>query len=123
DSNRALALFADPEFKQGNLDNYVSWMLYKGDALVRLSRLNEAYIYYYQVKSEFQDEWNARELSQFAARLGRVRYQQHNYHDAIQYYQEAFALIKRHLETESPDRKSTRLNSSHVKISYAVFCL
>src|SRR5690606_41277359 len=25
--------------------------------------------------------------------------------------------------TESTDRKSTRLNSSHVKISYAVFCL
>src|SRR5690606_40877779 len=25
--------------------------------------------------------------------------------------------------TVSPDRKSTRLNSSHVKISYAVFCL
>src|SRR5690606_40060913 len=24
---------------------------------------------------------------------------------------------------ELPDRKSTRLNSSHVKISYAVFCL
>src|SRR5690606_39379165 len=24
---------------------------------------------------------------------------------------------------EEPDRKSTRLNSSHVKISYAVFCL
>src|SRR5690606_42143350 len=24
---------------------------------------------------------------------------------------------------EKPDRKSTRLNSSHVKISYAVFCL
>src|SRR5207302_7047481 len=26
-------------------------------------------------------------------------------------------------ETEQVDRKSTRLNSSHVKISYAVFCL
>src|SRR5690606_39899986 len=26
-------------------------------------------------------------------------------------------------EAESQDRKSTRLNSSHVKISYAVFCL
>src|SRR5690606_29853333 len=26
-------------------------------------------------------------------------------------------------EKESKDRKSTRLNSSHVKISYAVFCL
>src|SRR5690606_39800597 len=25
--------------------------------------------------------------------------------------------------TSPPDRKSTRLNSSHVKISYAVFCL
>src|SRR5690606_40756530 len=24
---------------------------------------------------------------------------------------------------KAPDRKSTRLNSSHVKISYAVFCL
>src|SRR5690606_41135997 len=27
------------------------------------------------------------------------------------------------LEDEDQDRKSTRLNSSHVKISYAVFCL
>src|SRR3712207_8538655 len=26
-------------------------------------------------------------------------------------------------ETPSPDRKSTRLNSSHANISYAVFCL
>src|SRR5690606_41348760 len=28
-----------------------------------------------------------------------------------------------HSNVESIDRKSTRLNSSHVKISYAVFCL
>src|SRR5204862_666816 len=28
-----------------------------------------------------------------------------------------------HVEGEVPDRKSTRLNSSHVEISYAVFCL
>src|SRR5690606_42124409 len=26
------------------------------------------------------------------------------------------------IQTVRPDRKSTRLNSSHVKISYAVFC-
>src|SRR5690554_7471137 len=26
-------------------------------------------------------------------------------------------------EASQPDRKSTRLNSSHVRISYAVFCL
>src|SRR3712207_7017062 len=28
-----------------------------------------------------------------------------------------------HLELEDGDRKSTRLNSSHANISYAVFCL
>src|SRR5690554_7677461 len=37
-------------------------------------------------------------------------------------------LIKEMLENDRPgcrarDRKSTRLNSSHVRISYAVFCL
>src|SRR5690606_42133089 len=32
-----------------------------------------------------------------------------------------FAVPK--LKEVKPDRKSTRLNSSHVKISYAVFCL
>src|SRR5436305_11645879 len=32
-------------------------------------------------------------------------------------------LIHRAPATTQPDRKSTRLNSSHVRISYAVFCL
>src|SRR5690349_23299979 len=35
-------------------------------------------------------------------------------------------LVQRHEERDrqqQPDRKSTRLNSSHVEISYAVFCL
>src|SRR5690606_41704069 len=32
-------------------------------------------------------------------------------------------LISSQLNTFTKDRKSTRLNSSHVKISYAVFCL
>src|SRR5690606_39398334 len=31
--------------------------------------------------------------------------------------------IRLDFRTFTPDRKSTRLNSSHVKISYAVFCL
>src|SRR5690606_40873066 len=30
--------------------------------------------------------------------------------------------LDKHLATSTADRKSTRLNSSHVKISYAVFC-
>src|SRR5207253_11441650 len=36
------------------------------------------------------------------------------------------AILKKRVgtwETETVDRKSTRLNSSHVAISYAVFCL
>src|SRR5690606_14206134 len=31
--------------------------------------------------------------------------------------------VLEHPAPPTPDRKSTRLNSSHVKISYAVFCL
>src|SRR5207302_8733686 len=36
---------------------------------------------------------------------------------------ESLAGIGAHLAGLQTDRKSTRLNSSHVKISYAVFCL
>src|SRR5688572_32322326 len=42
---------------------------------------------------------------------------------------EAFAarftlvFVQRHVSVYSRDRKSTRLNSSHSQISYAVFCL
>src|SRR5690606_39653943 len=32
------------------------------------------------------------------------------------------AVINHTAAAKAPDRKSTRLNSSHVKISYAVFC-
>src|SRR5690606_40768307 len=32
-------------------------------------------------------------------------------------------LLVTHEDVDGEDRKSTRLNSSHVKISYAVFCL
>src|SRR5690606_39942608 len=32
-------------------------------------------------------------------------------------------IMQKHEVEDAQDRKSTRLNSSHVKISYAVFCL
>src|SRR5438067_8241828 len=32
-------------------------------------------------------------------------------------------LVREYVASYLPDRKSTRLNSSHVSISYAVFCL
>src|SRR3989442_10781956 len=35
----------------------------------------------------------------------------------------AFQVNRENLMSRWPDRKSTRLNSSHVRISYAVFCL
>src|SRR6266498_4225722 len=37
--------------------------------------------------------------------------------------QPATAAVRRGSPPHGPDRKSTRLNSSHVRISYAVFCL
>src|SRR3712207_8115230 len=36
---------------------------------------------------------------------------------------EATAGVERAVSRSCPDRKSTRLNSSHANISYAVFCL
>src|SRR3712207_8518456 len=50
--------------------------------------------------------------------LGALRQRQQDLPGAIRLYQESLA-IKQALE----DRKSTRLNSSHANISYAVFCL
>ena len=34
-----------------------------------------------------------------------------------------YSMLPSSTNTRSPDRKSTRLNSSHKPISYAVFCL
>src|SRR5256885_9689058 len=44
---------------------------------------------------------------------------------ALAYYREKNVpvVIARLFNTVGPDRKSTRLNSSHLVISYAVFCL
>src|SRR5690606_41839303 len=40
----------------------------------------------------------------------------------LRYYRQAVFLPPPGLDTAALDRKSTRLNSSHVKTSYAVFC-
>src|SRR5438270_9611426 len=51
-------------------------------------------------------------------------------HDALPIYCDVVLVLKSNLENERGDsscvkldRKSTRLNSSHSQISYAVFCL
>src|SRR5690606_25416975 len=43
------------------------------------------------------------------------------YKKGIPYFEKALKIIQE--KYPDKDRKSTRLNSSHVKISYAVFCL
>src|SRR5699024_11647755 len=47
------------------------------------------------------------------------------FNHAYTFYQQARATYhkKKHISFLKEDRKSTRLNSSHVSISYAVFCL
>src|SRR5699024_11548844 len=46
------------------------------------------------------------------------------FHQTTETYQNLKALAKEiEVVEEEPDRKITRLNSSHVSISYAVFCL
>src|SRR2546426_1910526 len=40
-----------------------------------------------------------------------------------QIYSISLKILQNHADAEDKDRKSTRLNSSHLVISYAVFCL
>src|SRR5690349_22754883 len=48
---------------------------------------------------------------------------EHRAESAVEMRREIRAQHHRHGEDHDVDRKSTRLNSSHVEISYAVFCL
>src|SRR5690606_41659223 len=41
----------------------------------------------------------------------------------LKFLEDQLPELKQQLDVAERDRKSTRLNSSHVKISYAVFCL
>src|SRR2546430_8431597 len=43
--------------------------------------------------------------------------------DLVQAVEVRVSLVDPRAECSAPDRKSTRLNSSHSQISYAVFCL
>src|SRR5690606_14146333 len=58
-----------------------------------------------------------------SAEKGRMIKNNHHYRDHSQRIADLEAAIVALLDDGQGDRKSTRLNSSHVKISYAVFCL
>src|SRR5690606_40341778 len=71
-----------------------------------------------QARAELEDPVNALEREE--DRDGRWR---RWCNDALaRDYPPLWQRIDRLLYLQPPDRKSTRLNSSHVKISYAVFC-
>src|SRR5690606_39541200 len=55
------------------------------------------------------------------ARLARPFVRRHGRYTSLQFSRAQ--TQSRMLTADPEDRKSTRLNSSHVKISYAVFCL
>src|SRR2546430_10794616 len=80
--------------------------LFRSSATVRLVPVQEAY-----------DDLLHRTLSRISCDLGRLIYlaSTRDYNTG-NYYHEGLA-------TRFRDRKSTRLNSSHSQISYAVFCL
>src|SRR5947199_4078753 len=52
--------------------------------------------------------------------LGMVAMEQGYYRDAEAHFRRGLEILPNH---SGIDRKSTRLNSSHLGISYAVFCL
>src|SRR5690606_41719066 len=54
--------------------------------------------------------------------VGKKRLQRLNA-DGLHHLNLLFRRVRNVIHFEILDRKSTRLNSSHVKISYAVFCL
>src|SRR5690606_24591605 len=64
----------------------------------------------------------SKETAQSLEGLALNLYDQGKYGDAVPLLRDAVAM-QRELHDGPQDRKSTRLNSSHVKISYAVFCL
>src|SRR3989442_11889600 len=61
-------------------------------------------------------------LSKVDEKAGQLLYRGHNIHDLVDTttFEEVAHLLWLGV---AQDRKSTRLNSSHVRISYAVFCL
>src|SRR5690554_7127085 len=103
---------------------YAHFMLSDYDRVLALS---ERFIRLHPLHEQADYAYYLRALATYEMGFGLVeRYFEHDVarrdptplQDAFYYFSE---LLTRY--PDSPDRKSTRLNSSHVRISYAVFCL
>src|SRR5690348_17715701 len=70
-------------------------------------------------KIEKTEHWGTRKL---AYRVAKHREGIYVYQQIRTQHHELIAELERRLRVQDVDRKSTRLNSSHPSISYAVFC-
>src|SRR2546422_5643463 len=73
-----------------------------------------------EISPEPPDEWPAEPIRQAVV---RQRAEDAAEHAARDRHPEAHLSLRREVAGGRQDRKSTRLNSSHGYISYAVFCL
>src|SRR5690606_39969094 len=72
----------------------------------------------------FTDRWSCSQRFSFFTRQEKQRVEGCGHRTMANYREKQRQVINLNIFTRHPeDRKSTRLNSSHVKISYAVFCL
>src|SRR2546426_3655386 len=103
-----------------------AWWLEIGCALTPV--FAESYPALVRLRRAIEDRWGALAAAQEAVErfpenpdawllLGAAYQMVFRQQEALVAYEQALALEER------PDRKSTRLNSSHLVISYAVFCL
>src|SRR5690554_7681527 len=67
------------------------------------------------IVDDYSSDNSAEVIQQYASQDPRIKF--------IQLEKNSGAAVARNTAIEASDRKSTRLNSSHVRISYAVFCL
>src|SRR2546421_3450606 len=65
----------------------------------------------------------SREVGRLVVRLHGAPFNASEVQQRVDQFQEPQAVALCGVDAQRPDRKSTRLNSSHDQISYAVFCL
>src|SRR5690606_39572897 len=105
-NNLTRALKGDTK-KQGNWGEVILARVLERSGLVKNQE--------YQLQSVFQDE----ETRKIPDAIIMLPEEKHLIVDS----KISLTAYERWVDSEELDRKSTRLNSSHVKISYAVFCL
>lgn len=82
-------------FNEKNIRHYPSFFALanfaKGDVLFIRGDYDEAYTYFFQVKSMLKNEIDSCVMNDFSYRLGMILYRQESYLDAVKYFKECYA--------------------------------